>query len=69
MSFAIGTMLLAVVTAVACALPGTFVVLRRGSMLVDVIAHSVLPGIVVGYFITRNFDSPSSSSDLPSQAC
>ncbi|WP_257994642.1 metal ABC transporter permease, partial [Brevibacterium paucivorans] len=27
-------------------------------MLVDVIAHSVLPGIVVGYFITRNFDSP-----------
>ena len=58
MSFAIGTMLLAVVTAVACALPGTFVVLRRGSMLVDVIAHSVLPGIVVGYFITRNFDSP-----------
>ena len=58
MSFVIGTMLLAVVTAVACALPGTFVVLRRGSMLVDVIAHSVLPGIVVGYFITRNFDSP-----------
>ncbi|WP_449276673.1 metal ABC transporter permease [Leucobacter sp. GX24907] len=58
MSFAIGTMLLAVVTAVACALPGTFVVLRRGSMLVDAIAHSVLPGIVVGYFITRNFDSP-----------
>lgn len=58
MSFAIGTMLLAVVTAVACALPGTFVVLRRGSMLVDMIAHSVLPGIVVGYFITRNFDSP-----------
>lgn len=58
MSFAIGTMLLAIVTAVACALPGTFVVLRRGSMLVDVIVHSVLPGIVVGYFITRNFDSP-----------
>ena len=58
MSFAIGTMLLAIVTAVACALPGTFVVLRRWSMLVDAIAQSVLPGIVVGYFITRNFDSP-----------
>ena len=58
MSFIIGTMLLAVVTAVACALPGTFVVLRRGSMLVDAIAHAVLPGIVVGYFFTRNFDSP-----------
>lgn len=58
MSFVIGTMLLAVVTAVTCALPGTFVVLRRGSMLVDAIAHAVLPGIVVGYFFTRNFDSP-----------
>lgn len=58
MSFVIGTMLLAVVTAVACALPGTFVVLRRGSMLVDAIAHAVLPGIVVGYYFTRNFDSP-----------
>ena len=58
MSFTLGTMLLAVITAVACALPGTFVVLRKGSMLVDAIAHSVFPGIVVGYFITRNFDSP-----------
>lgn len=58
MTFTLGTMLLAVITAVACALPGTFVVLRKGSMLVDAIAHSVFPGIVVGYFITRNFDSP-----------
>lgn len=58
MSFVIGTMLLAVVTALACALPGAFVVLRRNSMLVDAIAHAVLPGIVVGYFFTRNLDSP-----------
>ena len=35
MSFLLGTMLLAVVTALACALPGVFVVLRRNSMLVD----------------------------------
>ncbi|MFD5869142.1 metal ABC transporter permease [Corynebacterium sp. NPDC060344] len=58
MSFLAGTLLLAVVTALACALPGVFVVLRRDSMLVDAIAHSVLPGIVVGYFFTRNLDSP-----------
>lgn len=58
MSFAVGTALLAAVTAVACALPGVFVVLRKGSMLVDAIAHSVLPGIVVGYYFTQNFDSP-----------
>lgn len=58
MSFVAGTTLLAVVTALACALPGTFVVLRKNSMLVDAISHAVLPGIVVGYFFTHNLDSP-----------
>lgn len=58
MSFVIGVMLLAVVTALACALPGVFVVLRRNSMIVDGIAHAVLPGIIVGYAITRDLDSP-----------
>lgn len=58
MSFILGTTLLAVVTALACALPGVFVVLRKNSMLVDAISHAVLPGIVVGYFFTRNLDSP-----------
>lgn len=58
MSFAVGVALLAVVTAVACAIPGTFVVLRRSSMLVDAISHAVLPGIVVGYLLTRDLDSP-----------
>ena len=58
MSFVLGTTLLAVVTAVACALPGAFVVLRRNSMLVDAISHAVLPGIVVGYFFTHDLDSP-----------
>ena len=58
MSFVVGTALLAVVTALACALPGVFVVLRRSSMLVDAIGHAVLPGIVVGYFFTRDLDSP-----------
>lgn len=58
MSFLLGTVLLAVVTAIACALPGVFVVLRKNSMLVDAISHAVLPGIVVGYFFTRSLDSP-----------
>lgn len=58
MSFVVGTALLAVVTALACALPGTFVVLRKNSMLVDAISHAVLPGIVVGYFFTRDIGSP-----------
>lgn len=58
MSFVAGTSLLAVVTALACALPGAFVVLRKNSMLVDAISHAVLPGIVVGYFFTHDLDSP-----------
>ncbi|MGD8216424.1 metal ABC transporter permease [Aestuariimicrobium sp. Y1814] len=58
MNYVVGIMLLAVVTAVACALPGVFVVLRRDSMLVDAIGHAVLPGIVVGYALTRDLNSP-----------
>ncbi len=58
MSFILGTSLLAVVTALACALPGAFVVLRQNSMLVEGIAHAVLPGIVVGYAFTLDLNSP-----------
>lgn len=58
MSFLLGTVLLAVTTAVTCAIPGVFVVLRRNSMVVDAISHAVFPGIVVGYFFTRDLDSP-----------
>ena len=58
MSFLLGITLLAIVTAVACALPGVFIVLRKDSMLVDAISHAVLPGIVVGYAVTRDLGSP-----------
>ncbi|MDO4259832.1 MAG: metal ABC transporter permease [Actinomycetaceae bacterium] len=58
MSFIGGTIGLAVVTALACAIPGVFVVLRKNAMLIDGISHAILPGIVVGYFFTRNLDSP-----------
>lgn len=58
MNFALGAALLAVATALACALPGVFVVLRRNSMLVDGISHAVFPGIVVGYALTADLRSP-----------
>ncbi|MCS5478563.1 metal ABC transporter permease [Corynebacterium sp. YIM 101645] len=58
MSFALGAALLAVATALACALPGVFVVLRRNSMLVDGISHAVFPGIVIGYALTSDLRSP-----------
>jgi manganese/zinc/iron transport system permease protein len=50
--------LVAIVTAVACALPGAFLVLRRMAMMSDAISHTVLLGIVVGFFIVRDLASP-----------
>jgi len=50
--------LLAVVVAVACALPGTFLVLRRLSLVSDAISHSILLGIVVAFFVVENINSP-----------
>ena len=50
--------LVAVVVAVACALPGVFLVLRRMAMMSDAISHSILPGIVVAFFLTEDLSSP-----------
>ena len=46
------------VVAVACALPGAFLVLRRAAMTSDAIGHVLLFGIVLAYFATRDLDSP-----------
>lgn len=50
--------LIASVVAVACALPGVFLVLRRMAMMSDAISHTVLLGIVIAFFITRSLTSP-----------
>ncbi len=50
--------LVAIVVAVACALPGVFLVIRGTTMLSDAITHSVLLGIVLGFFITQDLNSP-----------
>ncbi len=50
--------LLAVVVAVACALPGCFLVLRRMALLSDAISHSILLGIVLAFFWVRDLASP-----------
>lgn len=50
--------LIAVVVAVACALPGVFLVLRRTAMMSDAISHTVLLGIVLGFFLVGNLESP-----------
>lgn len=45
-------MLIGVFVAVACALPGNFLVLRRQALIGDAISHVVLPGIVVAFLVT-----------------
>jgi manganese/zinc/iron transport system permease protein len=50
--------LLAVVVAVACALPGCFLVLRRTAMVSDAITHSVLLGIALAFFVVESLTSP-----------
>lgn len=50
--------LIAAVTAAACAIPGVFLVLRKMALISDAISHSILPGIVIGFFITHDLASP-----------
>ncbi|MGZ9809044.1 metal ABC transporter permease [Pseudoroseicyclus sp. H15] len=44
--------LIGCLAAVACALPGNFLVLRRQALIGDAISHVVLPGIVVAFLLT-----------------
>lgn len=41
--------MIGVLAGMACALPGTWLILRRQSMLGDALSHAVLPGIVIAY--------------------
>lgn len=50
--------IIAVLVALACALPGVFLVLRGQSMMSDAITHSIILGIVVAYFCARDLNSP-----------
>ena len=58
MSASLEIQLIALVVAIACALPGTFLVLQRMAMMSDAISHAILPGIVVAFFFTGSLGSP-----------
>lgn len=45
-------LLIGICAAIACALPGNFLVLRRQALIGDAISHVVLPGIVVAFLAT-----------------
>ena len=48
------------------ALPGTFLVLRRLSLVSDAISHSILLGIVLGFFVVGSVNSPLLLKQRPS---
>lgn len=54
----IDVLLIATLTAVACALPGAVLMLRRLTMLSDAISHTVLLGIVLGFLWVGDVESP-----------
>lgn len=43
--------------AISCALAGSFLVLRKMSMMGDAISHAVLPGLAIAFFATGTRDS------------
>ncbi|MCR8968893.1 metal ABC transporter permease [Facklamia sp. 7083-14-GEN3] len=52
------SLIILVLTALACAIIGCFLLLRNLSMLGDAISHTVLLGIVLAYFIAHDLTSP-----------
>ncbi len=56
--FEIEIQLLAILVAVACALPGVFLVLRRMALMSDAISHSILLGIVLAFFVVHDLNHP-----------
>jgi manganese/zinc/iron transport system permease protein len=46
-----------VLASVACAIVGSFLVLRRMSLMGDAISHAVLPGIVLAFLLTRSLST------------
>ena len=58
MSASFEIQIIAILISVACAMSGTFLVLRKMSMMTDSITHTILFGIVVAYFITKDLNSP-----------
>jgi manganese/zinc/iron transport system permease protein len=50
--------LIGVCAAVACALPGNFLLLRRQALLGDAVSHVVLPGLVAAFLLTGTLAPP-----------
>jgi len=45
-------------TAISCCIPGTFLILRGTSLISDAISHAIFLGIVLSFFIFKQFYAP-----------
>ncbi len=52
------TLMIAITTAVACALCGVYLVVNHESMVAEALSHAVLPGIIVAFVIFQDRSSP-----------
>ncbi|MFN2281587.1 MAG: metal ABC transporter permease, partial [Anaerolineales bacterium] len=57
-SFMVRGLSAAVLTGVVCAVVGVYVVVRGMAFFGDALAHSILPGVAVGYLITGGAREP-----------
>lgn len=48
-------LLIVILASILCALMGSFLVLRKEAVMVDALSHSVLPGIVMGVYLSGSF--------------
>ena len=65
--FHLEIIMVASMAAVACALPGVILILRKNALITDAISHSLLPGIVVAFLILASVelhDGERHASDL-----
>ncbi len=51
-------LMIATLVSVSCSIVGTFLLLRKMSMMTDAISHTILLGIVLSFFITKDLASP-----------
>ncbi len=57
-SFMVRGLTAAVLTGIVCAVIGVYVVVRGMAFLGDALAHSILPGVAVGYLVTGGAREP-----------
>lgn len=49
---------IAILSSIACVIPGTFLLLKRMALISDAISHSILPGIVIGFLVKQSLNTP-----------